>query len=352
MSTRGSGMLASALILAACGGGSGPASPSLLEPRPTSSVRHREAGGRGDAVRALAVGHQRACVVRADGRVVCWGYCLGCGQDRPPIEPTLVAGIDDAFAISGDDFQWCALVRGGDVACWTGTQPATRVDGVHGAVEIANACARLADGSVTCWDGRAGLPAAPSPLAHLAQGYGSTCGIRGNGSLVCWSRVFPYPKGAMIQEDGPVEFALPRDVELASTSMMRGTCVKSHARNVECWGGEGAGYIEESSSVEGTGDAVALALAEYHGCVLKRDGRVACWGFNFTGQLGAPREELEERWEAKPIEGLTGAIAVATGSGEPSGGAGSTCVITRAEEVICWGAVAETSGAVIDLTPR
>ena len=276
-----------------------------------------------------------------------------CGEDPPASEaPTLVAGIDDAIAVSGDDWRWCALERSGEVACFAGAKPAVRVPGLHDAVEVANACARRADGSVRCWESEATPPStAPSPIARLAQGYGSACAIRASGHLVCWSSVYPYPRGEMIAEGEPIEFAVPRDVELAATSFMRGTCVKSRARNVECWGGEAA-FADESSWVEGTDDGVALALAEYHGCVLKRDGRVACWGFNYSGQLGVPPEEVEERWEARPIDGVVGATIVATGSGEPSSGAGSTCVVTRAGEVRCWGAIGSTAGAVVDLTPR
>ncbi|MFO0612352.1 MAG: RCC1 domain-containing protein [Polyangiaceae bacterium] len=345
MSTRGTGMLGAALILAACA-----SAPSAAPDAParTPNARRDE---RGDAIRALAIGHQRACAVRADGRVVCWGGCFTCYDDPPPPEPTLVPALDDAIAISGDDSRWCVVERGGTVACWTGTEPASQVAGVRGAVEVANTCARLADGTVTCWGTVPTLPDGPLPITRLAQGYGSVCGIRANGGLVCWSNVYPYPTGQPLYEDAPVEFTAPRDVELVATSAMRGTCTKSRGRNVECWGGEAA-FAPESSIVEGTSDAIALALAEYHGCVLKRDGRVACWGFNFAGQLGAPRDVLEERWDARPIEGLTAAVAVATGSGEPSSGTGSTCVITRDARVICWGNLADVPGGVLDLTPR
>lgn len=273
-----------------------------------------------------------------------------CHDDEPRPEPTIVPGLDDAASVSGDDTRWCAVRRAGGVACWSGTKAAAPVEGVRGAVEVANACARLDDGSVTCWDGRAGAPASPSPVTRLAQGYGSACAIRATGTLVCWEDAFPYPTGVALDRVGAVELPAPRDIELAATSPMRGTCVKSRGRNVECWGGEAA-FAAESTFVEGTSDAIALALAEYHGCVLRRDGRVACWGFNSTGQLGVPFADLAERWEARPIEGLTGVAAIATGSGEPSGGAGSTCAVTQKGEVVCWGAIALDDGAVVDLSP-
>lgn len=339
-----------AVLVGACGA----ADDHAVAPPPveTTSTAKPVVTKPASSIVSLAVGHQRACAVRADGRVACWGTCHVCGGDVPPASPTLVEGIVDAVMVSGDDAGWCALERTGEVACFTGAKPPVRVPGLHDAVEVANACARRADGSVRCWEGEATPPSAsPSPVVRLAQGYGSACAIRADGHLVCWQSVYPYPNGAMLFDTTPIEFGAPRDIEFAATSLMRGTCTKSRARNVECWGGEAA-YANASTGIDGTNDAVALALAEYHGCVLKRDGRVACWGFNYAGQLGTPREEVEERWDARPIERLTGATFVATGSGEPASGTGSTCVVTREGEVRCWGAIAPIPGGVIDLTPR
>lgn len=340
-----------ALLAGGCASASAPAPSASVETAASAKVASKPVEG--SAIVSLAVGHQRACAVRADGKVVCWGGCFTCGDDPPASRaPTLVTGVDDAIAVSGDDWRWCALERSGHVACFAGARPAKRVPDVTDAVEVANACARRADGSVTCWEGGGITPtASPSPVTRLAQGYGSACAIRANGRLVCWSNVYPYPTGSTLPDLAPVEFALPRDVELAATSYMRGTCTKARARNVECWGGEAA-FAEASTTVGGTEDAVMLALAEYHGCVLRRDGRVACWGFNYADQLGVPREEAEERWEASPIARLTGAVFVAAGSGEPSSGTGSTCVVTRDAEVVCWGSLAGIQGAVVDLTPR
>lgn len=338
--------------LSACVEGAATASPPA-SPAPAETRRARVARPQlPTAPITMAIGTLRACVVRADGHVVCWGGGLLCGDDPPPEEPRLVANLSDAVAIAGRDSAWCALERTGNVACFSNAMVAERVPSVHDAIEVGDGCAILKGGSMTCWDRPRTLPSAsPSPLVHLAQGPGGDCATRANGHLVCWESYFPYPMGPPRATETPFEFDAPQDVQLLSMSPMRGVCVKRAVENVECWGGEA--FSADPSHVAGTEDAVALSVAEYHGCVLRPGGTVACWGFNGSGQLGTPRAQLEMVWDtARPIPDLYDATFVATGGGEPVASAGSTCVITREATVRCWGNVSrESDGAVVDLTP-
>ena len=93
----------------------------------------------------------------------------------------------------------CA-VRGGGALCWSreSALAAKPVAGVAGAVELAGACALLADGRVAC---RAAEDAAAAPgaepakltpvaglseVVQVAAGWGFTCARKKDGSVWCW----------------------------------------------------------------------------------------------------------------------------------------------------------------------
>jgi hypothetical protein len=66
------------------------------------------------------VGHK--CLLRADGRVLCWGSNqrgqLGNGTLEPSDTPVEVVGLSDAVAIAVGDHHTCAVRRNGRLACW------------------------------------------------------------------------------------------------------------------------------------------------------------------------------------------------------------------------------------------
>ena len=101
-------------------------------------------------------------------------------------------------------------------------------------------------------------------------------------------------------------------------------CAGSNAcqAGLECSGGVCVGCV------------AALALGDAHGCALRRDGGVACWGANDHGQLG---------------NGTTGGMAAAAtpvvdDHGVPlagiraiAAGGNHTCALRPDETVVCWG---------------
>jgi alpha-tubulin suppressor-like RCC1 family protein len=63
-------------------------------------------------------------------------------------------------------------------------------------------------------------------------------------------------------------------------------------------------------------EIVAISTSFNHNLVLRRDGTVWSWGWNFTGQLGHSYTEKEDFYDCAPPEqvpGLEGVIAVSTG---------------------------------------
>jgi alpha-tubulin suppressor-like RCC1 family protein len=74
--------------------------------------------------------------------------------------------------------------------------------------------------------------------------------------------------------------------------------------------------------------ATALAAGSSHTCALLVDGRVACWGDNFEGQLGTGDTRASSRPTLVP--GVSGATAIAAGGDH-------SCALISDGTVRCWG---------------
>ena len=119
------------------------------------------------------------------------------------------------------------------------------------------------------------------------------------------------------------------------------TCARKVDGTVRCWGddtqgqlGGGTlaadGFVSSPQAVPLIKDAIDIAAGSTHTCIVHKDGKVSCWGFDLDGQLGHPEPDGHS---ATPLEvqGLTGAIAVTAGGN-------FTCAIRNDTTVACWGA--------------
>ncbi len=119
------------------------------------------------------------------------------------------------------------------------------------------------------------------------------------------------------------------------------TCARRPTGTVRCWGddtqgqtGTGgtvadAGLVITPAYVEGITDARSIAAGRSHSCIVHATGRVACWGYNFSGQLGdgspSPRSTVPVS-----VNGIDDALRVAAGGN-------FTCVLRESGGVSCWG---------------
>ncbi len=284
----------------------------------------------------LALGHNRACFVRRDHTVVCWGTPPGSSMSP---EPAVVPGLADVVQIVGDS-SWCARRRDGTVLCWSEASPLAPV--ASGARDISESCAVLEDGGVSCWEdgkvARLGFIHGARALSHRASashGYA----LLGGGAVVCWG--FSYQRtlcdGSVLPEGAaeprwPLPVGVSNATQVDDDAWVGGACALSEG-HAWCWGGEHGGLPAYPAALDG---AVQLAVAEYHVCARMPDATVVCIGGNDSNQLGVAGAET-----TRAAPSVAHVVEVRTGGGEPCGGCGSTCVLTAADEVLCWGTIAE-----------
>lgn len=190
-------------------------------------------------------------------------------------------------------------------------QPST----IHSGTD--QSCARDKDGYVWCWNYYGGsFPFAPQrldALGKVARLAGASTGESLIGTVVSDAGTIPTVARAphcVIGETGLVCFRgiahTPEQNTIASgtfvalaAGMLHGCVVRSNC-SVACWGanprgqlgtGEGADtdYVDHQlSDVTDLDEVNSVAAGAEHSCALRRDGSVWCWGKNGDGQLGAP----------------------------------------------------------------
>jgi alpha-tubulin suppressor-like RCC1 family protein len=243
-------------------------------------------------VTAVAAGSEHTCALLSNGTVSCWGANsfgqLGDGTTTFRSTPQVIAGLTGVTALgSGAGYHHTCVVRtGGNIRCWgsnadgelgTGTaspQQTTPVSvvGVTGAVAVAtgggggreHTCALLSGGTVSCWGsnvfgelgiGNVSTDPRPNPTAvpgltgvtGIACGESSSCALLGNGTMRCWGN--------------------NADAQLGN--------------------GDTSGAIQTSPvAVTGLTNVVGIGLGFRHGCAVRSDGRLWCWGGNFAGSVG------------------------------------------------------------------
>jgi hypothetical protein len=171
--------------------------------------------------RQVVMGHAFGCGLLMGGEVACWG-ANDLGQSAPPGGPFV--------RLSGGYHHTCGLRADGQIACWGGDarwqQHATPAGQF---VELASgseeACAVRADGGTVCWgpsDFARILP--PQQLRRLGVGPEAGCGLTATGQPECWSIGY-YP---------PIR---PRG-GFRSVTGHQGLCGMRRNGTLVCWSGQ------------------------------------------------------------------------------------------------------------------
>jgi hypothetical protein len=172
-------------------------------------------------------------------------------------------------------------------------------------------------GPDTCIDMGTTYPCARTPhpqsaggIAHVALGQAHACSLGTDGVVRCWGRNLAGELGFPAKDScgGIPCTTAPTPVTTASTIIQLaaapnggpfdddGNCMIDVNGVASCWGFGPIWFSTELCAgslcatspqpVPTTKTVIQVSPGEDHACVLLKGGTIACWGENFTGQLG------------------------------------------------------------------
>jgi len=242
-------------------------------------------------------------------------------------------------------------------------QPETGPPDAQNVLEVAlggtHSCARKPEGPVKCWgddqNGQTGT-GGPADAGYLdepksvdtvpdaidvASGKKHTCAVRKTGIVSCWGYNLD---GQLGNGQTNTRSPIPVDVTgLGDGVAVAGggnfSCAIRKSGGVACWGANGLGQLGNGGTtpsatrvpVSTVTGALALAAGDAHACAVAGNGGVMCWGANEVGQLGNGTSNATPNAMPVAVQNVTGAVAVVAADR-------STCALTKAGGVLCWGA--------------
>jgi alpha-tubulin suppressor-like RCC1 family protein len=241
------------------------------------------------------------------------------------VSPVVAAPTVTATAVSAGLFNACALISDGTVQCW-----GRNIDGQLGIGTIDSAAHPLPAKVI-------GL----SGVIAVDSGGDSTCALTASGGVKCWGRNDAGQVGNGSTTDSPI----PADVVGLSSGVVAisasefSTCALMSGGTVKCWGTNVEGQLGNGTvtytpnpvpvDVTGLSGVVAISTGDLSSCALTSAGAVFCWGYNATGALG--NGTTTDSSTPVGVSGLSSGV-VAISSGERN-----NCALTSGGGVKCWG---------------
>ena len=266
----------------------------------------------GETLTAVSVSDSRACGLREDGSLVCWpndgdaeriwnqyiadryvesDYAGLGSRALPPPEGAFIA-------VSVGESQACALREDGSPVCWANSEIE---EGSEAAAQV--------------WreSGTTGRPPAGESFAAISVGEWHACGLREDGSPVCW---------ALDDEVAADTTTTPADETFTSISSGENhACALRADGSPFCWGDDREGQASPPAGETFT----AISSGGWTSCGLRADGTFTCWGGSFAS---SDRQTAgTEAWPAGADERY---IAVSVGFQR-------VCAVRTDGSAVCWG---------------
>jgi len=279
-------------------------------------------------------------------------------------------------AISVGNRHACALTSAGAARCWgdnlygqlgSGNTPSysnvpVAVSSLtSGVTEIStgayHTCSRLSGGAAKCWGmnnfGQVGnstntnsnVPVDVSGLTSGVNGLKTenrhTCAVTSSGGVKCWgyNNAGQLGDGSTINRNAPVDVSGLSGAVKAATTGFQYSCALTSTGAVKCWGNNDQGQLGDGTNnasttpvdVSGLSSGVIAVQAGYNTtCAITSAGGVKCWGSNLYGQLGNGTSGGSSNVPLD-VSGLTSAVrSVDLGNTH-------TCAVTSSGGVKCWG---------------
>ena len=181
---------------------------------------------------------------------------------------------------------------------------------------------------VGLWASASAPADSPSSSTRISAGGAHSCGIRGDGTLVCWGddssgQLDGVPSGAFgsVSAGGTHSCAIRVDGRLA------------------CWGDNSSGQLD---GVPSGGSFRTISAGGAHTCAIRGEGSLSCWGDDSFGQSNTEEGVIElHRDRHQGEEDDPQVLTVAAGGTH-------TCAIPGDSELVCWG---DNSAGQLDGVP-
>ncbi len=320
---------------------------------------------------------QFTCAVMRDTDVKCWGFDydgeLGHGLTGNEAAPTAVIGLSGVSAISAGADHTCALLETGSIDCWgldmygelgngakSDSPKPIAVPSVTGAIQVSagefDTCALLGGGGVKCWglntqgelgDGHTSAPPGPvsvsglSNVVQISVGWTHACALLAAGTVECWGS----NTSGQLGTGNNTESAIPVKVSGLSnvTSIAVGdqdSCAVLADGTVQCWGNGSDGQLGDGAynnsslpvAVQSLSGVTEISMGDLSTCALLASGTVECWGNDFEDQLGNFEAAAGGESNASPVE-----VAQIYGATDVGSGGQTSCALTNAQMLACWG---------------
>lgn len=296
------------------------------------------------------------CALTKSGRTLCWG-AVGASQSGSQNRSALLDGMklwshhDDCARGAVSD--WFARVRCPFI------NPIPVEVPLHASAERFTSggiciCAIEEDGFIRCvneissngdpsssthrWSCTPEMETVDPGLRQLDYGLEHGCFVTEGEEAFCWGTNTngQLGDGTVDSSSTPVQVVgLSRIAEIRAGRTH--TCARLTDGSVSCWGSNENGQLGSETEtptssravpVANVTDAVHLAVGSRHGCVIRDDGSVVCWGNNEMGQVGIGANRTQRGGYLVP--NISDAVSVSTG-------AHGTCVVRESGSVECWG---------------
>jgi alpha-tubulin suppressor-like RCC1 family protein len=237
-----------------------------------------------------------ACGLGKDGK----GYCLGSNNLGSLGSGTVGEWVDTPREVAGGHtFTVIEVALGGGQACGLDTGGAFWCWGENNVGQVGSGPAKV----VTPVGGGTGK------YKQLALSAGYSCALDLNGVAACWGA--GAPAGHPAAQDGHAWTSIAAGVGIA--------CGVDASGDGWCWGRNGYGELGSTTGlgslsnptpamVSGGKKWKRIVPANSHTCGIAADDTVWCWGFNDTGQLGAPSQ-----WTGAALMGANSSTPVQVG---------------------------------------